>query len=56
MNLAKRNVSLCSKLVDIQNSLGDVKIGHDLSSKEWKKAVETAISDFPKQPWILQKH
>ena len=33
-----------------------VKIGHDLSSKEWKKAVETAISDFPKQPWILQKH
>lgn len=33
-----------------------VKIGHDLSSNHWKGSVETAISDFPNQPWILQKY
>lgn len=32
-----------------------VKIGHDLSAEDWKKAVEMAIEDFPSRPWVMQK-
>lgn len=32
-----------------------VKIGHDLSGKDWKDAVEMAIKDFPSRPWVMQK-
>ena len=31
-----------------------VRIGHDLPQAEWKSAVDTAIADFPEQPWLLQ--
>jgi hypothetical protein len=32
-----------------------VRIGHDLPHDEWKSAVDTAIDDFPQQPWLLQE-
>jgi hypothetical protein len=32
-----------------------VRIGHDLPQAEWKSAVDTAIADFPEQPWLLQE-
>lgn len=32
-----------------------VVVGHDVSQADWAAAVETALRDFPHQPWILQE-
>ena len=32
-----------------------VRIGHDLPQDEWRAAIDTAIEDFPDQPWLLQE-
>ncbi len=32
-----------------------VKIGEDMPADEWGAAVNTAIDDFPHQPWVLQE-
>lgn len=32
-----------------------VRIGHDMPHDDWKSAVDTAINDFPEQPWLLQE-
>lgn len=32
-----------------------VKVGQDLSQEDWAKAVDEALADWPRRPWILQK-
>lgn len=32
-----------------------VRIGSDLSQRDWAQAVERALCDFPAQPWIMQE-
>lgn len=32
-----------------------VFIGHDMGKEEWAAAVETALDDFPRQLWLMQK-
>ena len=32
-----------------------VAIGHDLSTEDWRSAVENALSSFEKTPYVLQK-
>ena len=32
-----------------------VTIGHDVSSDEWRDAIENAQSDFSTQPWVVQE-
>lgn len=33
-----------------------VAFGHDLSTEDWKAALENAMAAFPKQPYILQRY
>jgi hypothetical protein len=32
-----------------------VSVGHDLSEKEWAEAIERALQEFPKTPYVLQR-
>lgn len=32
-----------------------VKVGQDLSHEDWARAIDEALADWPRQPWILQK-
>lgn len=32
-----------------------VKVGQDLSHEEWSQAIDMALGDWERQPWILQK-
>jgi len=32
-----------------------VYVGHDLSAKDWAKAIELALANFPQHPFILQR-
>ena len=32
-----------------------VKVGEDIPGDQWQAAIETAIEDFPQQPWIMQE-
>jgi hypothetical protein len=33
-----------------------IRLGADLSQTEWAKSVDTAISEFEKSPWVLQRY
>ena len=32
-----------------------VKVGQDLSHEDWARAIDEALEDWPRRPWILQK-
>jgi hypothetical protein len=32
-----------------------VKVGQDLSQEDWAQAVDAALADWERRPWILQK-
>ena len=32
-----------------------VRIGEDLPADQWQKAIDTAVEDFPEQPWVMQE-
>ena len=33
-----------------------VQIGHDMPRDEWASAIETAVSQFNTQPWVMQEY